>query len=467
MAKTIWDYLGLGAPDENNPWSNLGQASDTGLSETGYELGLSTSTPPASSQRTVDLAQQQSIIQKRELPFLVQDVHPFQYWDQKAQTTRLPLLCSLTKIFDKVGIDFEIGTQLSQILGATSTAPWVTIPIQTPGNFIKFEFLPSKVNYMMSDPDALVPGSYSTAGFVRANVDESYNPSIVNNTGLTPADPSADNPSNSYWSFWGAHTQIFVQFDTTDSPLILVKDGDIFNLPFNVIFVTFAIQTPPFSIIVGNGSTIINSRDHKVMASNPAFGPGDSLWTNPKRHCTAFCISEQDQGFGGSNTIGSGATITKTLFSQVVTGSPSPNMAGVAIGWISNFLISGAQVGNTTAGLFLEYKIYVLRTDGSKKLITRALILQAGGGASASTSASVNLERQFSIPKRFVLKSGEKLMLDVQNTSGQVAQYTFTIDGYVYGRVNSQSVEGTAFPGYQLDTVTSNPFPLDNNRKPS
>lgn len=463
MGKSIWEILGLGPP-KDNVWDRISDPSLTGIAPTGIELGLGTSVPPARSARAPDLSEQHAIIQQRQYPFNILDIRPFNYFDFSTLKVIRPLQANLRDILNKVGVDFESGLNatfgLDQALH--SNAPWATEVIQTPGNFLKIEFLPSKVNYMWSDLNTTNP--LSTTVFTRANQDQSYNPSkFHNDANFTPTDPSQDNPSNTYWSFWGHHSQIFVQFDSPDAPLILAKDGDIFELPFNAVYITFAIQAPAFSVITGNGATVRNSRDHKVMASNPAFGPADELWTIPKRHCTPFCFGEGDQVSSSGLSIAAGATSTLTLFSQTVSGSPAATLSGLAIGWISNIELS-ASASTASDPLYLEMRVIVLRPDGTSKQLTRLTLINRTGSPPAAV-----IERNYSIPKRFTLKTGEKLQVLTKNIAGGGAGITvnWNIDGYVWGRINSQLSNSNAFPGYQLEAIQSNPFPLDNNPVPS
>lgn len=471
---TFWDWLNtsLGyAPLRKDPLARLDNAvakASLGLNLNGIAASNSGDSPSGTDPHEVDIATAISQLQKRSSGFNVTDIKPM-----KLSGSQYSLLLPLSAVTDILGLEYDdLNLQpsppLQNFANNTTGTAWRTIQLPILGNFLKIEFLPTQSNFQIN-----TISQNDTANSLR-KIDLGYSQlddGAVNIFNTANNSPHSAQGTTTYYER-EINRQILIQFDSISNPLMIAKTGEVFKTPFSSVFIHCKTGCPPFRIISGYNSEVVSPQDNRVMNSNPAFGPGHGLWEgNGSRHCVGFSIGTGgDPGANALITVASPVNnvLVNTVFNQKVTGvtsnQPIPNNVnahGLAIGWITNMnlsIISQGNAGDGNGQIWLQVSSAI--SSYSKIILSLPFTYKKGTAANVFVS--------FNIPKRFVLKPGYRLdlMINHSNTSNETINMQYSIDGYVYGKIlTGLPVSGhpvlATVPGFQMDTVTIDPFPLD------
>lgn len=395
-----------------------------------------------------DVATAFGIQQRRTRNFIVTDV----------LAQRLPssqfLPQNMRPIWDTVGNEGE-NVKVNGVVKNN----WRQVAIQSQGNFLKLEFLPSLRNQNVDTP------ANSTADFFKE--DHSYS-----------ANSTSFNQASKPWQTTPGDVQdievsriVLVQFDSLDAPALIARDGEVFKTIFQQVFVTFKAMCPRVRIITGFNSEIICNDVTKIMSAHPAFGPGHGLWDAPSQHCIPWCYSNMGvtiKGIGLSNAnttgtaVAAGTTDTQVIFKNIFKDFPTSGAnnaySGVAIGWVTEW-----KIWTQTSGVRNYARLSVKSGNG-----LTSLTLDEGGnqlfgnGSTGGSGSAMILGNYHGMPRRFVLRPDDSLISEFYTDSrdGGEGAYWMTVAGYAYGQIQN---DGVTAPLRLQSWLTENPFPLDNN----
>lgn len=447
---------GHGVPRSNPLWDELERATRDSQTTPLIEGIQGESTEPIKlyrDPRANDVDAAFGAQQNRYQGLNVIDITP-----QRLSATAFNCTISQQKLNDKIGYEADND---SITAGGVKIKTWRTFQLANAGNFLKIEFLPSKRNFTDSRSQLTGPQNlHDDHTFAAGTLLNGINPDNL------IADPTHDIVTTGF-IHREASRQILVQFDDPNGAIFIAKDGEVFLNPFQTIFVSFKASCPRFSVIFGNNCSIESPSDSRTMNANLAMGPGHGLWNNPSQHCVPFCFSV-DRAFMTSNTtqiqVNNNNTNSITLIEQVnnfTNVTTSKVFRGLALGWITNLEIAGVYTTNNQN----PSTIWAIQVQDSTGALLKTLCtgtVMASTGAGLLDAARFIIERNFSTPRRFTLRPGDKLVFVVNNRSGSTLLYGYSIEGYAYGRLDGgQNAADTLGNKLVLDTITENPFPLD------
>lgn len=460
---------------------------------------------PDASPHQTSLADAIAIQQTRSSQFNTFNISPF-----NLDKTAYPCQVSLQKIFDLLGVDGEtVGAFPGDATNLQSAQinPWRTVVISTPGNFLKLEFLPTKMNRLPVNGGW--PNGPIISGSTICNTNEDHNSlSGLIASGLYGGSHNPDHMrANGLFEIF-ANNSIIVQFESTDAPMLLAKHGDIFKTPFNQVYLTVKSGMPRFQVVVGYNSEIVSNNTNRLLNANPAYGGGSGLWDNSPRHCTPFsvCHSLYMGSFSStpstyaSTSVGGNTYVKKDIFTNM---NSSAYQKGSAFGWITSLSLAIAAGGSADTewkgALLVQVFPLTPGTFANDELDTTAKMIamipfcfisnarQSFSNASSTqqhqspvgyyedwtehyltVAAAANYEnfhevKNFSIPVRFMLRPGDTLRVTVVNASASGVDYSWSMDGYVYGKIDNSLNRGHGSESPMiLEAVTEPVFPLDH-----
>lgn len=322
---------------------------------------------------------------------------------------------------------------------------WRTVSLGANGNWIKIEYLPSRVNDALSFdlkhpdwtalpefPSPTVPGTEDT---------------------LSPYSPIVK---------WASSRIVIAQFDDTASAPIVIRPGETVKIPFNTVYLTFKVWSPRIRVTVGYNSEISSSFDERVMNSKVAYGPGYGLFDKPYIHAVPFEIETEDLGDPDDLiTLNFGnPTFTEEL---IVNAANSPNGDGLCCGWLTHLNVSAwlETPGTNAQGRVEVFIANFPFTTKRRRLLSMPLMLWPGGGS----ERQVNLRMEPREPVRFTIHSGECLVIRFEvfpNAGGFDVDCRFSLGGYVWGGLGGVLTVGEYLtPFVPLIRLTEEPYPMD------
>lgn len=437
---SFWDDFFYIPPRENSLWNSLAkQTSNLNLE------GVSNTTPgdpeKLATSRRLPVEDIAGVIQNRYRAFNVFDINPF-----LLQSNQFASQVPFDRIISKVGYEADkSSTTIGNTQYNAGITGWRTVELPSPGTFLKFEFSPTQVN-------------------------EYINPSIDNNIQNNQKPVGLFGTGGYEVISQTSSRNVFIQFDDTNAPLIAVSHGDVFKIPFERIYVTCKVIVPRFTITTGYNATIETTQtNEKILASDPAFGPGFGLWENKGRHCVPFnCglngISETTANF---TVLAPNTTDNQNIFNQTGNSAgtlavPS-NIIGFAHIWITGvtLVVSNTNAGaGNVEGMFRIYRGTALNGAGGTKEDLFSMPWQC--------NTTFALSHTFTNPIRFSLYLGlgsssqtDRIpffgcQVGSGSTSAANVRYNYSIQGYTYGAPSP--ISGGS---WSLPAVTDMPFPLD------
>lgn len=314
---------------------------------------------------------------------------------------------------------------------------WRSIEITANGTWIKFEFLPPRVNW--SSP-VFSPGP-SNAKPIEG---DSWSPPFADplGTGNTSHGP------NTIANVMMNQNVILQLEETTASPIIL-KHGDVIRSPFNTIFLTFKQWTQRFRITVGY-NTEINSVDQRMIGTRPAFFGANGLLSNSSIQYKPFSISSGDVNGTDINILNATSLVpfqTTLVYnpplSWVPNQFPNPDDNGSGYLFLERLRVSATSIsgsGAMIAGLFVELFIEGFSSMATLKPIKRRLMsvnlmfdLSSTSGRDARLAEAVSNELvrcRLGATDRLVLRAS---VLGSGGSSVASCNFQFAVEGYSLG----------------------------------
>lgn len=421
-----------------------------------------------------------------------------------------PRICTRDLYSPLVSVD-----QVTQLVGGESDAIgegftaesvqlpfWRTVAIPAVANWVKIEYLPSAVNdfenFTANFPDDTSFPTYPNPNYTQWDA-AINNPPIANSNGnatqyiainsgtqnfgagnlsfnagdiitfngsiwhKTGTDSVLQTLANDFTVKYASERLLLVNFEDTTTPPILAKHGDVFDLPFNTIYLSFKIWSPRIRLTIGYNAKIQAVDDRQLMMS-PAFGPGHGLLANPYLHSVPFSLNSEDLGVSfaaGFITTNSISDVYETIISNPVNAS-DPNNNGSFVGWITSLnyslsAISGSSLQNVQ-GLM---ECYIATVSGLTPV--RRLFSITNAVAVNSNNNSANISQQFNDPIRFNLHTGECLVLrfHAQMNLAASANHNFGLEGYTFGNMVGSGIGAAFCPFFPAYKLVEEAYPQD------
>jgi len=433
-------------------WASLwGRAESTSFDPRARLLGGDTPKVEAPSDDPYKRSYEEmlSIQQKGSRGFRTYDINPF-----GITIDEFPCQIQNNVLGDLFG--FEDGFVSNGFPTDSQTAPfWRTLPLEANGTWVKVEYLPTRLN------DSLSRGFGSNLG-IGPNIQPQ-------NLGPAIPDPPTAYDQLQPWpqGYVALGAQVLLQFDDQAGAPIIAKHGDIFKIPFNVLYVTFKQWSPRIRITVGY-NTEMGHNDDRMLMTRPAFSGGRGFLNNPSQHFVPFSISSSDLVGTLNRTFIVGAadfgpyTMIQNPAPAALVATNPPNFLAKGIGVL--FITSvNVSFGVTAAGLngvfilglYIEESQVVPAPD---RRIRRICELQGNYQA----SGPVNVSKVFQEPVRVTLRSNQKLVVRGYAPAGGTVG--FSIDGYSYGVLAGALNPAGTLPlaPFTVQTnLSEDPYPMD------
>lgn len=361
---------------------------------------------------------------------------------------------------------------------------WRSIFIPLNGNFVKFEYMQSRLN-------SAIDGALLFSG--QDNVQNQTEPKNTNEKALWKTYLYANKVSSD--------RVVLVDFgQATNSPLIF-KNGDSAKGYFSGIWVTFKQNSPRFRITVGYNSEII-SHNHKPR--NLHLWSGDGFLNNPQIAPIPFCITNRDiVGTVATPSVIQGISIP--LATQIITDfclvanpandpAPSPQNDphyGMGLMFITGLsgMVHEATKSNNDKHI-VDFQLYIGKLGDSRNYFVDPVgWLPAQGQLLYHRIASITANctngtpfyarSSFTEPLRVCLPADTGLFIRIvraeDNPNLSAALYMkFDVHGYSYGSLIDGG-PGRGFGTFSnapyriMSKLSENPYPtdLDNLRMPS
>lgn len=336
---------------------------------------------------------------------------------------------------------------------------WRTIPVTANGNWIKIEYLPSRVQDLDQGVKyTALTGSPTIGQQIPNQLD---GPRYDAGTGQTRLDSG-----NAQWS---QAQPILLQFDDQVGTILFAKHGDSFQIPFNTVYLTFKQWSPRIRVTVGYNCQII-ANDDRDINSNLAFAGGRSLLSNPKYHYVPFTITAGDVAGAIDSNVGvAGTTLTRWELirnkDQTSTATVKrPLNAGNALVFVdavsfTSFSQYVEQYVNAIFGLYVVNNVTGTRVRRICEFHSSETSPAAGDDMGCHGSIT------FNIPRRVNLGKNESLYLYAKfiGTNNSIAVF-FSVSGYSYSvLVGQNNPMGTnpLTPFIPMHYFAEDPYPMD------
>ena len=356
-------------------------------------------------------------------------------------------------------------TYLNELLGYENPIPgsgsptrlqfWRTVEIPFQGNFLKVEYLPSRVNITGAVP-------------------------VIRDQSSNPVDYSAGTPAgNDYTLAIASKSPILVQFEENTGPCHISNGSTSFKTPFSRVYVSFhAFGGPRIRVTIGFNTEVQDEQD-KSLNADLAMGPGIGLFGAPGYHAVPFSISSENYSTNIAARYSIVNTTPTSLDNQLIRGGTAStdvnngifnDYQGVAVLWITGV---SAQLHTTSApvGGLNSFQLCLAiqkpiaptySTSTYRKIWTKTVLpLDLTGVAD---DRRFNIDISFEKPARVCLRNRETLNFLMINPSGaNVAVYNITYDvrGYSYGGLKATGAAGSTAPVLSVLLLSEHPYPMD------
>lgn len=454
---------------ENPLWEKLANAAGgSGLELEGIHSGAHQPARNSIDPYEADLENQLEIQRKRSTGFNQRIIVPAQL-SATADACQLPI-AFLTALFGYDGENAGYGNP------AVIRNAWRTVVIPVSGNFLKIDWAVNKING--------ISRAIST-NLDTANINKDNWPAF--GLGTVPsgmADPSGSidiNQTTNFPKVYEANPNILVQFETNNSPPLIGTIGANYRTPFSQIILTFKSGCPPFIVTWGFNSVIETPYDNRLINANPAFGPGNALWTNPLRHCVPFAWQNDiytantppslgTLGSVADSSLAANAVTNFSIFKVPLTGSfqdqagvsHNINMrGGMAVGWLTSFSLAGIAQPSAGGGNWFHAYLYVAGAGARQRLIYGNEVFGTNTAAAGPYCALNPVSISFAHPIRFDLRPGDQMFLCMRNSSSTAVYPIVSFTGYIYGNVMQEAIVTASDTGWIPELTTEASFPLD------
>lgn len=333
--------------------------------------------------------------------------------------------------------------------GQTSNAYWRTVELDIPGNFLKIEFLPSR----MAEGFPLFAGDMEDTFTATGGV---TNINVQNNTW------GSKSPNST-----GSKRNVMLDFENPTETPILVRDGDCYQTYFSKVLITFKQMNVRIRITIGTNSQI---RSNYEKPTNLSLWSGEGFTRANQIHPTPFSITDHQVNNSSYTGITVGGSIVETALFMVDRTQAFTNNVGVGVLMVTGFSGLIWRAVNDFDGVY-DFELMIGTVNGvgtvtglDKRVAGFTCNFWRGSAGFGSSQLSSALS--FPEPIRVCLKSGQALILRIvplfrSNTIDVNAK--FECKGYCFG-----SLAGTGFGGdvvpFTLGAVfRDHPYPNDND----
>lgn len=402
--------------------------------------------PPKPSQFDLSSDEIQSIIQTSQKGFRVIDINP-------NLLTREQNFC----VYNQGDLNLFLGSEMTGVAAGynqvdgnntgnfTTAAYWRTVELPVQGNFLKIEYLPTRLN---------------TSDYV-------YQPA---NSLITPY-YDAQNCSSAFQPYLGhkyaSDRMILLDFEETTTNPLIVKSGTCFRGYFTRLFLTIKQLSPRIRITVGFNSEI---REDFEKPRNLHLWNGHGLLENSYINPVPFCLSDRDDTTytsGNGVPVAVGTDYEKNLITAQYADGVSKD-GGIAIGWITGFTFLpfwSTVLGGSSVQNCFDAELFIYdngTTTNVKRLASQSCFLNKIDPA--MTMQSGHSGYTLSEPIRFTLKPNQSLRIRLSLCFGSVTispRIKFGVQGYMLGGIRGSGGLNNAFPFINDFMLTENPYPLD------
>lgn len=427
-------------------------------------------------KRSVD--EIQSIQQISNQPFNVFDITPyFLAKDQYPCIYKRDVLTQLVGPEENSEYDFAIGPPLTTGGGNSGDggAPpyWRTVQLPLIGNFLKIDFLPTRIYNEFTGLTPQVQGgvdaSQSQYGGTLYNNDYYWN-----TTGTVGPPYKVNYPNADLLTQTQSKNLILVSFDAQQSTPLVVKNGDVIKCPYNVVYLTIKTGMPRIRITSGYNAEIVDAGTDRSANQNLALGPGYGFLDKPTTHFEPFCVTQGDNiTTGVYASMGTATSLdliivnsAQNLANTVNAVNANPLQRGVGLLWITDLQLF-LTTGNANANIIFNFTLYISDTSGNLRRIVHRFS-PVSFRVVTGESAHLDVTKSFPTPIRVSLHQDEQLRLGLYNGSENTMSLSYSINGYTYGRwrfdANNTGVSGNQVPILLMDLLLEHPYFLDNFR---
>lgn len=423
---------------------------------TGFELVME---PPKNDPYERDYEQILAIQQKGSKGFRTFDIDPF-------LITQTDYPCQIANSVLGNLFGFQDGMRQFAAGVDTDVAPFFrTVEIVANATWVRFEMLPPRLN----DKFRGNVGAFPTGPVIEG---QSWGPVFPDTgTGRTTIDA---NEVGAY----SVNQNIVVQFESPDSSPLIVKHGDTFKVPFNVMFVTFKQWTHRFRIVVGY-NTEAESFDNRLLATRPAFHGVGGFLNASEVHFTPFSITSGDLNGTFANTLATQEAVGLRSDTLIRNRVPSGNGGGYDHGssylWIRRLHVSGRTLVTSARDVSVTWGLYVYgpislggATARKRRLVNLSKTYNTE--TAAGVDQDVNFDVEFSSDElvRVRLGYGDELRLvsfiEQRGFVNTIVYWQFELEGYVLGGLEGQPLAIALTPITPFDCtlqLSEEQYPLD------
>ncbi len=348
---------------------------------------------------------------------------------------------------------YDLADPTSLTVSAGVVAPyWRSVFIPYTGNFLKVEYLNSRLAVDNSNLSATVQGI--------SNYSEPQNTSELSATPMTPNYFAANKLSSD--------KMIFLDFNNPTGNPIIAKHGDTFETYFSGFWLTFKQNSPRIRLTVGyNSKANSNSQLPENLHLWNGYGLKNNSTINPVPFCLTDCDIPNETG-PALRTTGWPITATTTEYCLIANPAAVQNyqVDGLAVFFLNNFSSVVTTTSSTATNHFVVVELYVKNLGtavtqyltGSTKIKRILSIPMAMTPANFATN-SLDLAE----PVRVTLRKNTGLFIRVTRTAAEDNILKFDLSGYsmgplFYGRLVSNTQQAPFTPRYKF---TENPYPID------
>lgn len=390
-----------------NPRDMLRAAVARGLRER-YILADRVPKPPPKSPFERDANELFAIEQRSAIGIKTFDIIPWRLGDDYKSS----LKTDVTELF---GSFYSPNLQgLIGNLGGISL--FRTVELSVNANWVKVEFLPLPMNRYGQD---------------QANSYPNFEAATISNPATTVN---------------GSLSQVcLIQFESQANRPIVVKHGDMFELPVNTIFLSMPMFCSPIRVTVGFNSKIKSNDVEPLRNRSLSLGPGTGLWDDRNANAVPFCLTAFDIASPNDYIdVQVGIPQNYTLLTCLpINSSPltTDTQNAWGVGWLTNISLCVVSFGKLASEVVTgSIRINDLRN----RLVYLPFSTVNNGGAFNNHTTSVQWSP--AEPVRYnITSSGNQLTVRLKVDSNivgsaNICRFFISINGYSWGSLNSVGV---------------------------
>lgn len=318
------------------------------------------------------------------------------------------------------------------------TTNFRSVDIQSPGNFLKIEFIGEINNFsnLSGEPGPLYRERASLK--YQSVFNDSPAPKGLNLVQRNSS--SGPIPQDVYHYDNYSRGVVWVSFNSTDQKPHLVRDGDVFNTYFDTITIHCNIGAPKIRVTIGNNSTIISPDTDSQINSQLHLAGGARLIKKLDQVMQPFCITDATatgKSVQGTNfyNITSGIRSVFSLVdvpSDFFTTNFEYISSGYSVFWITKLRFRYTTNTDLDITSYLTAKfIIACGIPGVDAFAYRKLVASCSPKITGKASDEVELD--FSQPLRVVIPPQSTFCLEIISQNLPSSPIVFTPIYEIYG----------------------------------